>query len=137
LNRRDFQRLALVRLDEARVLLEAENFEGCYYLSGYVIECALKACIAKLTKRHSFPERSASQTCYTHDVGLLLRTANLEYRLEAARRADPDFAANWILVREWTEQSHYDFREPDEVVKLYKAVSDPMHGVLRWLKHYW
>jgi HEPN domain-containing protein len=43
LNRRDFQELALVRLNEAKVLLDAGHFDGAYYLAGYAVECALKA----------------------------------------------------------------------------------------------
>ncbi|MCP5119377.1 MAG: HEPN domain-containing protein, partial [bacterium] len=49
MNRTDFQNLALERLDDAKVLLDGGRYNGAYYLSGYVVECALKACIAKLT----------------------------------------------------------------------------------------
>jgi hypothetical protein len=50
MKRQDFQGLAAVRLKEARVLLEARCWEGADYLGGYVVECALKACIAKQTE---------------------------------------------------------------------------------------
>jgi HEPN domain-containing protein len=33
------------------VLLEAGLYAGAYYLAGYAVECALKACIAKKTAR--------------------------------------------------------------------------------------
>ena len=46
MNRADFQRLADVRIDEAGVLLAAGRWSGAYYLAGYAVECALKACIA-------------------------------------------------------------------------------------------
>ena len=47
MTRKDFQQLARVRLKEAKALLNLEHFACAYYLAGYVIECALKACIAK------------------------------------------------------------------------------------------
>jgi HEPN domain-containing protein len=52
MNREDFQQLAESRLKEARALLTAELPDGAYYLAGYAIECALKACIAKRTQQH-------------------------------------------------------------------------------------
>jgi len=48
-NRADFQELAQIRLRDAEVLLENGRFDGAYYIAGYSVECALKACIAKLT----------------------------------------------------------------------------------------
>ena len=58
MNRFDFQRLAKIRIKEAGVLLEKRCYEGAYYLVGYAVECALKACIAKQTQRFEFPEKS-------------------------------------------------------------------------------
>jgi hypothetical protein len=45
--RRDFRTLAELRAEEARVLLRSRRQLGAYYLAGYAVECALKACIAK------------------------------------------------------------------------------------------
>jgi HEPN domain-containing protein len=50
MTRRDFQALSATRLREARALLKTGNPEGAYYLAGYAIECALKACVAKKTR---------------------------------------------------------------------------------------
>ena len=50
LTRSDFQQLADVRAAEAAALLAAGRWDGAYYLAGYAVECALKACVAKLTK---------------------------------------------------------------------------------------
>jgi hypothetical protein len=56
MNRADLQALADLRVKEATILLDANCFEGAYYLLGYAIECALKACIAKQIKQHDFPD---------------------------------------------------------------------------------
>jgi HEPN domain-containing protein len=47
MNRSDFHRLTEIRIKEAKVLLDRKCYEGAYYLAGYAVECALKACIAK------------------------------------------------------------------------------------------
>ncbi|MGB7136749.1 MAG: HEPN domain-containing protein [Acidobacteriaceae bacterium] len=57
MNRKDLQSLANTRLREARVLFRAKEFSGAYYLAGYAVECALKACIAKQYRQHDFPDR--------------------------------------------------------------------------------
>jgi HEPN domain-containing protein len=52
MNRNYFRQLAELRLKEAKALLAAELPDGTYYLAGYAVECALKACIAKMTQQH-------------------------------------------------------------------------------------
>jgi HEPN domain-containing protein len=46
-NRNGLQDLSKVRLKEATALLNLRMYDGAYYLAGYAVECALKACIAK------------------------------------------------------------------------------------------
>jgi hypothetical protein len=46
-HRKDLQELSKVRLKEATALLKLELFDGAFYLAGYAVECALKACVAK------------------------------------------------------------------------------------------
>lgn len=55
LNRELLQQLSEQHLGDAQVLLEQKRWPGAYYLAGYAVECALKACIAKLTTAHDFP----------------------------------------------------------------------------------
>lgn len=62
MNRADLQVLARLRLAEAKVLFDNRRYEGAYYLLGYAIECALKAYIAKQTKRYDFPEKNLLMT---------------------------------------------------------------------------
>jgi HEPN domain-containing protein len=81
--RREFQQLARMRLNDARVLMQGGNVEGAYYLTGLAVECAVKACIAKNTKRHDFPpNQSAIKDIYTHDLGKLVKAAGLQTALE-------------------------------------------------------
>lgn len=57
MNRGDFKEIACIRFEEAKVLLDNQRYDGAYYLSGYVIECDLKACIAKQVKEFEFPDK--------------------------------------------------------------------------------
>lgn len=81
MNRRELQELAKVRLKEANALLEAGFHDGAYYLAGYAVECALKACIAKATQRHEFPDKRRADASYSHSFRDLLRVAKLEREL--------------------------------------------------------
>jgi hypothetical protein len=71
-NRKIFQTLALERLSDAETFLNARKYSGAYYLAGYSIECALKACIARRVKRYDFPLKDAAKY-YTHDLEELVQ----------------------------------------------------------------
>jgi hypothetical protein len=66
-----------------------------------------------------------------------LRTAGLQASLDAEISADPQFAANWNVVKDWSEQSRYSQTDQKEAEALIRATSDKGHGVLRWLKQHW
>lgn len=56
MNRAEFQELAVIRLNDAKILLDNHRYDGAYYLTGYVVESALKACIANRTREYDFPD---------------------------------------------------------------------------------
>jgi hypothetical protein len=74
-NRKDLQSLARTRLAEAKTLSGAGRPDGAYYPAGYSIECALKACIAKGTQRHEFPDKKSVDASYTHNLRDLIKVA--------------------------------------------------------------
>ena len=57
-NREALQLISRQRKREAAALLRAKLFPGAYYLAGYAVECALKACVAKQTNKHDFPNKN-------------------------------------------------------------------------------
>ena len=116
-------------------MLDNGRYEGAYYLCGYVVECGLKACIAKQTKRYDFPDRRTVNDSYTHDLTKLIKTAGLLLEQEMGR--DEDFAANWSVVKEWSEGSRYEKVSENAARDLYSAVVDVEHGVLQWIRQYW
>lgn len=97
-----------MRLREAKVLFDNHRYEGAYYLLGYAVECALKAYIAKLTRRHDFPpDRKFVNDIYTHDLIKLLRISGLEPEYRKEIKSNPNFELNWTTVKDWSEQSQY------------------------------
>ena len=130
--------MAELRLREAEALLRARQFSGAYYLGGYAIECALKACIAKKTKRHDFPESpNRVRECYSHDLVQLVTLAGLKAELDKNKGSDPEFEDSWEIVIEWSEQSRYEFIPENDARDLLKAINDANHGVLQWVKSLW
>lgn len=138
MHRREFQTLAAIRLTEAKRLLDSGMFDGAYYLSGYAVECALKACIARKTRLHEFPPRpNLVRGMYTHDLDDLVRIAGLSLSLAARIQACSTFDANWARVQDWSEESRYERWSADQASGLYNAITDRQHGVLRWVRDYW
>jgi len=99
-NRGDFQALALERLDDAQALLAAGRFGCAYYVAGYAVEFALKACIARKTQEFDFPPKDAP-ALYVHDLQRLAKRAELDGRLEK-------LGVLWIIVKDWSETSRYE-----------------------------
>jgi HEPN domain-containing protein len=136
-NRAELQRLAKERLSDAKVLLAARHWSAAYYLAGYAVECALKACIAKLMKSEDFPDRNFAEKCWTHNLPQLVGLAGLKTVLDTATQIDPDLAVNWDAVKEWNESSRYARTTKAKAENLYDAINDGKHGVLSWLKRHW
>ena len=135
MNRKDFQNLTVIRLREAKVLLKTSCWEGAYYLGGHAAECAIKACIAKQTRRHDFPPRQDRENdCYTHDFAKLIRLAGLAKTLKEVEQTHPELNANWTIVRQWSPASRYDNPSKADAEDLLRALDERQHGVLRWLK---
>jgi hypothetical protein len=135
--RTDLQALSRARRREARVLLNANLPAGAYYLAGYSIECALKACIARGTERHSFPDKDRANESYTHDLTKLLRTAGLQTAFDQAANASHALARNWAIVKDWKETSRYDSTIDMKKARALYIAATGRNGVLAWLRLNW
>ena len=137
MNRAEFQNLSRTRIKETEALLDRGLYGGAYYLAGYAVECALKACIAKLTKEHDFPDKRVVDKSWTHDLTELIKVAGLEKEREEKGRRDKEFGLRWGVVKDWSEDSRYRSVGEKEARQLYAAIIDPVHGVLPWLEQHW
>lgn len=138
MNRQDLQSLSRLRAREAKVLLDAGNFAGSYYLMGYAIECAVKAAIAKQTKRYDFPNKKLANDSFVHDLKSLMQTAGLWSSFDTAMRAAPALGVNWAVVKDWNESSRYILSISEAQARdLHSACTARTHGLLSWLKNCW
>jgi len=147
MNRADFQTLANLHLKHADALLQAQLFAGAYYMSGYAVECGLKAAVAKLfryTADFRFPgqEKPAvgggGLNLHTHDLPFLVKVAGLSLDWADELEADDVLKANWSVAKNWTPESRYQLdRSEQEARDYYSAVADTNHGVLRCIAKFW
>jgi HEPN domain-containing protein len=136
MNRLEFQALAVERLSDADALLKAGRYACAYYIAGYAVECALKACIARKTNQDDFPPREAHRY-YVHDIPKLLDGAGLGSAFDKEAGRDAIFRTNWAAVKDWTEETRYESRGQKQAEEILTAINDADHGVLQWLKRNW
>ncbi len=139
MNRMEWQTLAEVRIAEAESLLSAAIpfADGAYYLAGYAVECALKACIAKNVKEFDWPDQKFVVKCHVHDVQALTRLAGIDNARSEIAQSRPAFERNWNVVKDWNEQARYERFTLVQAQTLFEAVVDGKDGVLPWIKVHW
>jgi HEPN domain-containing protein len=137
MNRGDLQKLSNARIREAKVLFAAGEYSGAYYLAGYAVECALKACFAKSVRRYDFPEKGRYDKVFTHDLPALVKHAKLNDAFALEVRLNAGFAASWEEVAGWTEASRYSVWTKNQAAALMDAISNRKDGVMPWIKQRW
>lgn len=133
----DLRALAEGKLRDARILLDAQSWANAYYLAGYSVEIALKACIAVQIRAESIPDRRLIEEAYRHDLAGLVRTAGLARELRDKQDSNADFAANWAVTLRWTVDSRYEATDAFTAQALIDAIAKTPHGVLPWIRMYW
>lgn len=130
----ELQALTDIRAAEAGALLKTGHYDGAYYLAGYAVECALKACIAKQFIQGNIPEKDDVIKVYTHNLEDLLKRARIDMKTVAKTPVE----INWLSVKDWTVDSRYESGTTQtEAEDLHAAITEPNHGVLSWIKKYW
>jgi HEPN domain-containing protein len=138
MNKSDLEALVDVRVKEAKLLLDNECYEGAYYLLGYALECAIKACIAKQVREHDFPDKQLANASYTHKLGDLLGAAGLKQKLQEKEKTDEDFKLNWAVANRWSEDARYEHTIEGATVKdFFEAITNNRSGILIWVKSWW
>lgn len=138
MNRQELQEISRIRKREAAALIKAKRSAGAYYLVGYAVECALKACIAKQIKRHDFPEKDLAHKAYVHNLEQLLKVAGLEHALETDMKTNKALQLNWTVVKDWKETCRYTTNITDNDARdLYAACTARKNGILPWIRSKW
>lgn len=136
-SRAEFQTLANEKLAAAKALLAAGLWSSAYYVSGYVLEHALKACIAKTFKAETLPDKSLVFDTYTHNLVKLVGIANLSASLQAKMDVSEPFTTNWGIANRWSESSRYTTATEEQAKQLIAAIDDRPDGVLVWISANW
>ena len=142
MDRKKLQGLAKMRLKDAQILLGRKRWSGAYYLCGYSIECALKACLLRHLGESDAvfgnPDyRKLLADCWTHDLVKLVDLAGLKTKLDSECSANSAFRGFWGQTKAWKETSRYQELAEAEARALYEAVSNNPDGVFRWIQSYW
>lgn len=90
------QKLAIVRYEEAEVLLRAGHFQGAVHLCGYVAEYALKRMICLTLRLNAYPEGGEDYKSYrTHKLPVLLKLSGREADMQKSTR----MYVKWQLIQ--------------------------------------
>ena len=142
MDRKQLQNLAKARLKDAKALLGRRRWSGAYYLCGYVIECALKACLlghlgesGAVFGDHNYLKKLME--CWTHDLVKLMSLSGLEADFGMARGASPALESFWTITKEWEESSRYQDKSEAEAKLLFEAISNYPDGVFQWIQSRW
>lgn len=143
------QNLALLRLEEAKILAQNSKPDGAFYLAGYSVELALKAKVAeRLGLPGLFDEQNTSQQfngiselrrlAKTHNLVLLFVLSGLQSAFDQKRAADVEFgtASNWL--NDWSEGLRY--RSPGAIttagIAHFLSILEGPTGLLQWIKQH-
>lgn len=122
------------RMTEAKILLAKRKYSGAYYLGGYAVELALKACYCKKVKKGSFPpERAIYDKLYDHDLNKLLDVSGIKADFNSAVSSNSPLQTAWEVVKDWSEKSRYTIVKRGDSISLVQAIET----VLNWIKTKW
>ncbi len=138
MTRNDLQRISKQRRRESAALLRAGLYPGAFYLAGYSVECALKACVARKTRKYDFPDKQVANQCWTHNLKTLVQFAGVWPELEKEMKVNSALQLNWSIVKDWSEDSRYDLTITRAQAKdFYSACTTRRNGILPWIRKRW
>lgn len=131
------EKLSIAKLSDAQLLFESERWANAYYLAGYAIELAFKACLAGQFIANAIPDRKLVMDLHTHDLSKLVSLTGLQTELKQRQDQDVEFALNWGLTAQWKPDSRYELNDMSAADYLIHAVGNDAHGVLPWIQTFW
>jgi HEPN domain-containing protein len=135
--RDELRELARLRLREAEALFDAELYDGCVYLCGYVVELALKARICTLLGVEDFPDKRIPQAFKTHEFEHLRLLAGLENYISPKNE---ELFKNWSAATDWKPEWRYRKAgtiSREQAREVLQAVRSEPYGVFTWLRQQW
>ena len=94
--------------------------------------------MARAVQQHDFPDRGFINRAYTHKLEDLARLdVELWVELNGELEVDVKFASNWNTVRQFDDEKRYGVVAEEEASSLYAATTEPVSGVLEWIRRRW
>jgi HEPN domain-containing protein len=137
MTRAGLKKLADEKLRDAQILFNAKSWSNAYYLAGYAVELAIKACIAKSFEAETIPDLALVKRTYQHKFPSLIGTAGLTAELQKQEQVSQDFRTAWGVVNQWSPDDRYVENGEQDAKELIEAISHATHGVLPWIKTHW
>ena len=129
----NLKKIAEERLDDVKVLYKNGRYDGAMYLSGYVLEIALKARICKLLNISEYPDEGKFKPTYCiHDFDVLIKLSGLENELKTG---DSSLFADWSVVTGWNPIMRYQIMGKTKRDIGIMMVS--LINIFHWIKTKW
>lgn len=134
----ELKTITKARLKSAQILIDAKDWAGAAYMMGYVLECALKACVCKTLRLSKYPEDKKKDSHFmTHyfDQLLILSGTSDIFNLNAEKKAfqnwsnfTKEFPGDWPAMR--YNAAHQQTFEEKKVKGLYVNLTNASNGIL-------
>jgi HEPN domain-containing protein len=133
----DLKSISECKLADAVFLLNHGRWSNSYYLAGYCVEIALKACVAKQIVGQVVPLRSIVDGFHSHDFRRLAGLAGLMASLKHKESEDNAFASYWALAQQWEPSSRYESTDKLSAQYMIHALTEQKSGVYQWIRTQW
>jgi len=123
---RRYWRVAYQRYEDGRLLLEINRFQAAVYLTGYAVECMLKALlIASTPPKARLAVTASFRGAIAHDIGWLR-----EQLVARIGRLPVSAARSVTFVSSWSTDLRYEPGpgDPDDA-EAFRAAAE---AILRW-----
>ncbi|MEN9327832.1 MAG: hypothetical protein RI947_640 [Candidatus Parcubacteria bacterium] len=128
------KKIARKRLSEARLLLSSNENSGAYYLAGYAIELALKACYCKQVGKYSYPpERKIYDQLYTHDLNQILTVSGVKPLFDNTVQSNTKLQSAWEVAKDWSEKTRYHIISKSDAKDMVASVEI----IVGWIETLW
>lgn len=136
--RSELRKLVERRLKDAHLLVGGRRYDSAYYIAGYAVECAIKACIARQFRRNTIPDRQLVNDTYSHDFEKLLKTAGLYQELQVDVTTNRGLGSSWSVIKDWKPEVRYSNEKTRlDARDLIDAIENPNDGIIQWLARHW
>ena len=135
--RSDLRANAQAKLDDALLLWQNGRYSNAYYLAGYAVEIALKACVAAQIVAETIPDKELIRKIFNHEFNVLVGLAGLSAELKENQDKDSEFATNWAVASRWSPDIRDEVVDQTSAQVFIDAIADARSGVLQWIRAHW